>query len=68
HTPHSLRHSYVTHLHEDGFDPLFIKEQVGHRFMSTTALYTAVSSDFKDRTLSAAIAAQLKTALGQDEA
>ena len=67
HTPHSLRHSYVTHLHEDGFDPLFIKEQVGHRFMSTTALYTAVSSDFKDRTLSAAIADQLKRALGQDE-
>jgi site-specific recombinase XerD len=38
HTPHALRHSYVTHLHEEGFDALFVKEQVGHRYMSTTAL------------------------------
>jgi integrase/recombinase XerC len=65
-TPHALRHSYVTHLHEDGFDPVFIKEQVGHRFMSTTALYTAVSTDFKHRTLEAAINAQLRALVDQD--
>lgn len=46
--PHCLRHSYITHLQEDGFDPLFVKEQVGHRFVSTTALYTGVSSDYKN--------------------
>ena len=45
-TPHSLRHSFVTHLTEDGTDPKFIQEQVGHRFASTTAIYTAVSGDF----------------------
>ena len=45
-TPHCLRHSYVTHLVEDGVDPKFVQEQVGHRFASTTALYTAVSGDF----------------------
>ncbi len=56
---HCLRHSYITHLHEEGFDPLFIKEQVGHRFVSTTALYTAVSSDYKNRMLAEAIEAQL---------
>ncbi len=28
--PHCLRHSYVTHLVEDGFDPLFVQQQVGH--------------------------------------
>ncbi|RYE39902.1 MAG: site-specific integrase [Hyphomicrobiales bacterium] len=44
--PHCLRHSYVTHLIEDGADPKFVQEQVGHRFASTTALYTAVSGDF----------------------
>jgi integrase/recombinase XerC len=45
-TPHCLRHSFVTHLVEDGTDPKFVQEQVGHRFASTTAIYTAVSGDF----------------------
>ncbi|MFF5038065.1 tyrosine-type recombinase/integrase [Nocardia salmonicida] len=44
--PHCLRHSYVTHQIEDGADPKFVQEQVGHRFSSTTAIYTAVSGDF----------------------
>ncbi|MEV8150945.1 tyrosine-type recombinase/integrase [Arthrobacter sp. NPDC080073] len=43
---HTLRHSYVTHLIEAGYDPLFI-QQVGHSYSSTTALYTSVSADFK---------------------
>ena len=46
HTPHSLRHSYVTHLIEDGVDPKFVQEQVGRVFASTTALYTGISGDF----------------------
>lgn len=48
---HCLRHSYVTHLIEDGYDPLFVQQQVGHSYSSTTALYTSVSSDFRTRTL-----------------
>jgi len=59
HTPHSLRHSYITHLHEEKVDPLLVKEQVGHRHMSTTALYTAVSSDYKQSALAAALDEQL---------
>jgi site-specific recombinase XerD len=59
HCPHALRHSYITHLHEESFDALFVKEQVGHRYMSTTALYTGVSSDYKQRALAAALDAQL---------
>lgn len=47
-TPHCLRHSYVTHLIEDGADQQFVTEQVGHTFSSTTAIYTGVSNDFKN--------------------
>jgi site-specific recombinase XerD len=45
-SPHCLRHSYITHLIEDGADPKFVQEQVGHRFLSTTGGYTAFSTDF----------------------
>jgi site-specific recombinase XerD len=58
-TPHALRHSYVTHLIEDGFDELFVRMQVGHRFASTTALYTGVSGDYKNEAMSRALRAQL---------
>lgn len=54
-SPHCLRHSYVSHLIEDGFDPLFVQQQVGHRHSSTTALYTAVSSDYRTCVLRAAL-------------
>lgn len=53
--PHCLRHSFITHLIEDGFDQLFVQQQVGHTWGSTTALYTGVSGDFKNRTLRAAL-------------
>ena len=58
-TPHALRHSYVTHLIEDRFDELFVRMQVGHRFASTTALYTGVSGDYKNEAMSRALRAQL---------
>ena len=54
-SPHCLRHAYVTHLVEDGFDALFVQQQVGHQHSSTTALYTAVSSDYRTRVLRAAL-------------
>jgi site-specific recombinase XerD len=54
-TFHSFRRSYVTHLIEDGFDPRFVQEQVGHEHASTTSLYTCVSSDFRARSLRAAL-------------
>ncbi|MBF6216296.1 tyrosine-type recombinase/integrase [Nocardia puris] len=44
-TPHCLRHSYVSHGVEDGMDPEFLRQQVGHRFRSTTGIYTTVSTD-----------------------
>jgi site-specific recombinase XerD len=54
-TPHALRHSYVTHLIESGVDPVFVKEQVGHAFQSTTAIYTGVSGDFMNKMMQDAV-------------
>lgn len=39
-TPHSLRHSYVSHLTENGADRRFLQQQVGHRCDTSTAIYT----------------------------
>lgn len=36
----------VTHQIEDGADPVFVQRQVGHRYQSTTAIYSGVSGDF----------------------
>ena len=48
-TLHSLRHSYVTHLIEMGYAERFVQEMVGHHHSSTTAIYTSVSDDWKNR-------------------
>jgi site-specific recombinase XerD len=53
---HSLRHSYVTHLIEQGFPERCVTEQVGHAYAATTAIYTGVSDDYKNRVLSKALA------------
>ncbi len=53
---HCLRHSYVSHLIEDGADPLFVQQQVGHSWASTTAVYTTVGADAKNRMLRSALA------------
>lgn len=52
---HCLRHSYVSHLIEDGVDPLFVQQQVGHSWGSTTATYTTVGGDAKNRMLTDAL-------------
>jgi len=63
-SPHSLRHSFVTHLTEDGADRRFIQEQVGHRCDTSTAIYTHVSSDFMNTALRKAIGPALDALSG----
>jgi site-specific recombinase XerD len=64
---HSLRHSYVTHLTEDGVDRQFIQSQVGHENDSSTAIYTHVSSDFMSSALRRALAPAFGDGTGSGE-
>ena len=52
-TPHTLRHSYATHLLEEGVSLLQISRYLGHASLDTTVIYTHLTSVSEARTRAA---------------
>ena len=41
---HTLRHCFATHALEDGVDPVYIQQMLGHKRLQTTLIYLHMTS------------------------
>lgn len=48
-TPHTMRHSFATHLLENGVDLETVRELLGHESLATTGMYLSVAMEHKRR-------------------
>ena len=62
---HCLRHSYIRHLIEFGYLERFAQDQAGHSYASTTAIYTGVSDEFRNRLLARTLRERYAGPLGE---